>query len=45
LFVKDWKKGRLVASDDCPALCSDIQVLEANPGRTMGFIRMIARRR
>jgi hypothetical protein len=41
----DWKKGRLTASDDGPALCSDIQVLEADPGRSMGFIRMIARSR
>lgn len=41
----DWKKARLAAGADSPALLSDIQVLEADRGRYMGFIRMVARRR
>ena len=41
----DWKKARVAAGDDSPSLQSDIQVLEADQGRYMGFIRMIARRK
>ena len=41
----DWKRARLAAGGDSPALRSDIRVLEADGGRYMGFIRMIARRR
>jgi hypothetical protein len=36
---------RLIAGDDSPELESDIKVLEADGGRYMGFIRMIARRK
>ena len=39
----EWKKARATAGDDSPSLQSDIQVLEADQGRYMGFIRMIAR--
>jgi hypothetical protein len=41
----EWKKARVAAGDDSPSLQSDIQVLEADQGRYMGFIRMIARRK
>lgn len=43
-FWLDWKKARVAAGDDSSSLLSDIQVLEADRGRYMGFIRMIARR-
>jgi hypothetical protein len=39
-----WKKARQMAGDDSAGLESDIQVLEADAGRYMGFIRMIAER-
>jgi SAM-dependent methyltransferase len=41
----EWKKARLAAGDASPSLLLDIQVLEADRGRYMGFIRMIARRK
>lgn len=37
-----WKRARLAAGDRSPGLESDIQVLEADGGQYMGFIRMIA---
>jgi SAM-dependent methyltransferase len=37
-----WKKARKATGDQSPGLDSDIQVLEADYGRYMGFIRMIA---
>ena len=40
-----WKKARKAAGDASPDLDSDIQVLEADQGRYMGFIRMVAKRR
>jgi SAM-dependent methyltransferase len=39
-----WKKARRMAGEDSPGLVSDIQVLEADRGRYMGFLRMVARR-
>jgi SAM-dependent methyltransferase len=39
-----WKKARRMAGDQNPGLESDIQVLESDAGRYMGFIRMIAER-
>ena len=44
-FWLEWKKARAVAGDDSKSLKSDIRVLEADRGRYMGFIRMIARRK
>jgi SAM-dependent methyltransferase len=38
-----WKKARLAGGDDSSGLESDIQVLESDGGRYMGFVRMIAR--
>jgi SAM-dependent methyltransferase len=38
-----WKRARLALGDNSPGLESDIQVLEADGGQYMGFIRMIAR--
>ncbi len=40
-----WKKARKAEGDASPGLDSDIQVLEADQGRYMGFIRMVAKRR
>ncbi|MGE5251712.1 MAG: SAM-dependent methyltransferase [Bacteroidota bacterium] len=40
-----WKRARKAAGEMSPGLESDIQVLEADRGRYMGFIRMAARRR
>jgi hypothetical protein len=40
-----WKKARKAAGDASPGLDSDIQVLEADQGRYMGFIRMVAQRK
>lgn len=37
-----WKMARRAAGDQSPGLGSDIQVLEADGGRYMGFLRMIA---
>jgi hypothetical protein len=37
-----WKRARLARGDGSPGLESDIQVLEADGGRYMGFVRMIA---
>ena len=37
-----WKKARLRVEGENPSLLSDIQVLEADRGRYMGFIRMAA---
>jgi hypothetical protein len=37
-----WKKARQAAGDESPGLASDIQVLEADGGRYMGFLRMVA---
>jgi len=39
----EWKKARVAAGDGSPSLQADIRVLEADQGRYMGFIRMIAR--
>lgn len=39
------EEARLAAGDTSPAPLSDIQVLEADRGGTMGCIRMIARRK
>lgn len=38
-----WKRARLAAGDTSPGLESDIQVLESDAGRYMGFVRMVAR--
>jgi SAM-dependent methyltransferase len=40
-----WKKARRLAGDQSPGLESDIQVLEADKGEYMGFVRVIANRR
>jgi SAM-dependent methyltransferase len=40
-----WKKTRHLAGDSSPELVNDIQVLEADAGRFMGWIRMIAQRK
>ncbi len=40
-----WKKARKAVGEANPSLDSDIQVLEADQGRFMGFIRMAARRK
>jgi hypothetical protein len=40
-----WKKARKAAGDASPGLDSGIQVLEADQGRYMGFIRMVAQRK
>ena len=40
-----WKKARKAADDTSPGLVSDIQVLEADQGQYMGFIRLIASRK
>jgi len=37
-----WKMARRAAGDQSPGLESDIQVLDADGGRYMGFLRMIA---
>jgi hypothetical protein len=39
------KQARAKVEGDDPSLTSDIQVLEADGGRYMGFIRMVARRK
>lgn len=39
-----WKKARQLAGDQSTELQSDIQVLEADRGQYMGFVRMIAKR-
>jgi hypothetical protein len=38
-----WKNVRAAKGDDSEALRADIQVLEKDQGRYMGFLRMIAR--
>jgi hypothetical protein len=40
-----WKKARAIVEGENPSLTSDIQVLEADRGRYMGFIRMVARKK
>lgn len=40
-----WKKAREAAGDTSPGLNSDIQVLETDKGRFMGFLRMVGRRK
>ena len=40
-----WKKARAKVESESPSLMSDIQVLEADQGRYMGFIRMVASRK
>lgn len=40
-----WKKARAMVEGENPSLASDIQVLEADQGQYMGFIRMIASRK
>jgi hypothetical protein len=37
-----WKKASQAAGDESPGLASDIQILEADGGRFMGFLRMVA---
>lgn len=39
-----WKQARARAQGENPSLTSDIRVLEADRGRFMGLIRMVARR-
>ncbi len=39
-----WKKARWANGDHSESLKSDIQVLEADGGRYMGWVRMVARR-
>lgn len=41
----DWKKARFASGDQRESVRSDIQVLEADQGRYMGFIRMVASRK
>lgn len=38
-----WKRARKAVGDTSPGLDSDIQVLEADRGQYMGFVRMVAR--
>jgi len=40
-----WKKARVKVEGETPSLVSDIRVLEADRGRYMGFIRMVACRK
>jgi hypothetical protein len=40
-----WKQARAKVEGDDPSLTSDIQVLEADGGRYMGFIRLVAHRK
>jgi hypothetical protein len=40
-----WKKARRAAGDNSRGVESDIQVLEADAGQYMGFIRMVAERK
>jgi len=40
-----WKKARAKVEGETPSLMSDIQVLETDQGRYMGFIRMVASRK
>ena len=40
----DWKRARRLFGDKSPGLESDIQVLEADRGDYMGFVRMVASR-
>jgi SAM-dependent methyltransferase len=40
-----WERARHAAGDDSPGLESDIQVLEADQGQFMGFIRLVAERK
>lgn len=44
LWLK-WKQARKSAGDRSPGLDSDIQVLETDQGKYMGFIRMVGKRR
>jgi SAM-dependent methyltransferase len=39
-----WKQARARVEGETPSLASDIRVLEADRGRFMGFIRMVARK-
>jgi SAM-dependent methyltransferase len=41
---RQWKKARQAAGDNSPELASDIEVITADAGQYMGFIRMVARR-
>lgn len=40
-----WKKARFAAGDERESVKTDIRVMEADQGRYMGFVRMIAQRR
>ena len=40
-----WKKARELVEGENPPLSSDIQVLDADQGRYMGFIKMTASKR
>jgi hypothetical protein len=40
-----WEKARKLVEGEKASLLSDIQVLEADQGRYMGFIRMVARKK
>ncbi len=40
-----WKKARLANGEGTDSLKSDIRVLEADQGRYMGWLRMVARRK
>lgn len=37
-----WKKARMLVEGETPSLLSDIQVLKADQGQYMGFVRMTA---
>lgn len=40
-----WKEARAQVEGRSPSVISDIEVLKADQGRNMGFIRMVARRK
>jgi len=44
LIWQQWEQARQAAGDDSTALQSDIDVLEADGGQYMGFLKLIARR-
>jgi SAM-dependent methyltransferase len=41
---RQWKLARRAAGDDSPGLNSDIQVIEADQGKYMGWVRVVGRR-
>ena len=44
MLWRDWKQARRAAGDERPSVQTDIQVLEEDRGRYMGFVRVVARR-